>query len=237
MIGNSNHMIGKVAILVGMPTRKRTYGDVCGVARALDIVGERWSLMIVRELVLGPKRFTDLRTGLPHVGPDVLSQRLRDLTAEKVVVKRKLPPPIAAQVYELTELGRRLEPVVMALGEFGSHLPVPTGSELSMSFDAHLLSLRTLFAADRAQDLSARVLLRLDGGPEYLATIAGGELTLEPGSGDTPVLVIEGDPGELLGVCHGRLALADTGLRLEGDAELAERFLTLFPLPEPALPA
>ena len=217
-----------------MTTRKRTYGDVCGVARALDIVGERWSLMIVRELLLGPKRFTDLRTGLPHVGPDVLSQRLRDLTAEQLVVKRKLPPPIAAQVYELTDLGRRLEPVVLALGEFGSHLPVPTEGELCMSFDAHLLSLRTLFAADRAQGLEARVLLRLDGGPEYLATIAGGELTLEPGAHAAPDLVIAGDPGELLGVCHGRLALEETGLRIEGDAELGRRFLTLFPLPEPA---
>ncbi len=217
-----------------MPTRKRTYGDACGVARALDIVGERWSLMIVRELLLGPKRFTDLRTGLPQVGPDVLSQRLRDLAAERLVVKRRLPPPIAAQVYELTDLGRRLEPVVMALGEFGAHLAVPTGCELRMSFDAHLLSLRTLFAADRAQGLSARVLLRLDGGPEYRATVAGGELTLEAGSHDAPDVVIEGDPGELLGVCHGRLALADTDLRLDGDAQLAERFLTLFPLPEPA---
>ena len=81
-----------------MASRKRTYGDVCGVARALDMVGERWSLMIIRELLLGPKRFTDLRTGLPHVGPDVLSQRLRDLATEKLVAKRKLPPPVAAQV-------------------------------------------------------------------------------------------------------------------------------------------
>src|SRR5688500_2042983 len=108
-----------------MASKRRTYGDVCGVARALDIVGERWSLMIVRELLLGPKRFTDLRAGLPHVGPDVLSQRLRELAEAALVDKRRLPPPAAAQVYELTELGRRLEPVVMALGDFGSLLPLP----------------------------------------------------------------------------------------------------------------
>jgi DNA-binding HxlR family transcriptional regulator len=218
-----------------MPRNKRTYGDACGVARALDLVGERWSLMIVRELLLGPKRFTDLRAGLPGVGPDVLSQRMRELAAEGLVRKRKLPPPIGAQVYELTELGRRLEPVVMALGQFGSHLPVPTGPDLRMSFDAHILSLRTLFAADRADGLSAQVELRLDGGPPYRALLDDGELALEQGTAEAPDAVITGDPGALIGVAHGRLALADAGLRIDGDHALAERFLTLFPLPEPAV--
>ena len=218
-----------------MARNKRTYGDVCGVARALDLVGERWSLMIVRELLLGPKRFTDLRTGLPGVGPDVLSQRMRDLAAEGLVRKRKLPPPIGAQVYELTGLGRRLEPVVMALGEFGSHLPVPTDCELRMSFDAHILSLRTLFAADRADGLSASIELRLDGGPVYRALIEDGELVLEQGGADAADVIITGDPGELLAVAHGRMALADTALQIDGDHVLGERFLTLFPLPEPAL--
>ncbi|HTE61208.1 MAG TPA: helix-turn-helix domain-containing protein [Solirubrobacteraceae bacterium] len=218
-----------------MPRKKRTYGDVCGIARALDLVGERWSLMIVRELLLGPKRFTDLRAGLPGVGPDVLSQRMRDLAAEGLVDKRKLPPPIGAQVYELTELGRRLEPVVMALGEFGSHLPVPTGPGLRMSFDAHILSLRTLFAADRADGFTARVELRLDGGPVYRALVDDGELVLEQGGADVPDVIITGDPGELLGVAHGRLPLADTALQIDGDHALGERFLTLFPLPEPAI--
>src|ERR671938_339582 len=87
-----------------MPS-KRTYGDVCGVARALDLVGERWTLMVVRELLLGPKRFTDLRAGLPHVGPDVLTQRLKDMDAAGLVRRRTLPPPAAAKVYELTTLG------------------------------------------------------------------------------------------------------------------------------------
>jgi DNA-binding HxlR family transcriptional regulator len=218
-----------------MAERRRTYGDVCGVARALDLVGERWALMIVRELLLGPKRFTDLRTGLPHLGPDVLSQRLRELAAGGVVARRRLPPPAAAQVYELTPLGRRLEPVVMALGDFGAHLPVPTEGELRMSFDAHILSLRTLFRADRAEGMRARVELRLDGGPPQRATIADGVLTTEPGTFDDPDAVIEGDPGELLAVAHGRAERAQTGLRLHGDRALAERFLTLFPLPEPAL--
>lgn len=213
-----------------MSERKRTYGDVCGVARALDLVGERWTLMVVRELLLGPKRFTDLRAGLPNVGPDVLSQRLRDLAAHGLIRKRKLPPPAAAQVYELTELGTRLEPVVMALGDFGSVLPVPVDGPMQMSFDAHLLSLRTLFAAERAEDM--RVELRLDGGPTYRATITSGALTLEQGALSDPDVILEGDPGALIGVVHGRLTLAESGLRVTGDDALARNFLTLFPLPE-----
>ena len=205
------------------------------MARALDIVGERWTLMIVRELLLGPKRFTDLRTGLPNVGPDVLSQRLRDLTADGLVVKRKLPPPAAAQVYTLTELGMRLEPVVMALGDFGAVLPVPADCTMQMSFDAHLLSLRTLFEGEHAADM--RVELHLDGGPAYRATIAAGTLLLEQGDLADPDVVIEGDPGELIGVVHGRLTVVETGLRITGDAALAENFLTLFPLPQPAVAA
>ena len=89
---------------------KRSYGDACGIARALDVVGERWSLMVVRELLLGPKRFTDIRSGLPHVSPDVLAQRLRDLEQAGIVHHRRLPPPYASQVYELTDSGRALEP-------------------------------------------------------------------------------------------------------------------------------
>src|SRR3977135_907512 len=101
-------------------TTTRTYGDQRGVARALDVVGERWALLVVRELLLGPKRFTDLRTGLPHLSADVLSQRLRELERAGVVRRRKLPPPAGSRVYELTEWGRDLEPVVLDLGRWGS---------------------------------------------------------------------------------------------------------------------
>src|SRR5436190_22448972 len=110
-----------------MATTKRTYGDRCGVARALDVVGERWALLVVRELLLGPKRFTDLRAGLPHVGPDVLAQRLRELEAARILERRTLAPPAASRVYELTERGRALEAVVLELGRWGSVAPFPDG--------------------------------------------------------------------------------------------------------------
>src|ERR1051325_3362685 len=104
----------------------RTYGDRCGIARALDVVGERWALLVVRELLLGPKRFTDLRAGLPQIGPDVVSRRLRELEGSGVVERDKLPPPAASQVYAHTERGRALEPVVLELGRWGSEAPVPS---------------------------------------------------------------------------------------------------------------
>src|SRR6187401_1310870 len=110
-----------------MATTKRTYGDRCGVARALDLVGERWALLVVRELLLGPKRFTDLRAGLPGLSPDVLSQRLRELEQAGILARRTLPPPAASQVYELTDRGHELRPVVLALGRWGSRAPFPSG--------------------------------------------------------------------------------------------------------------
>src|SRR5919205_66330 len=97
---------------------RRSYGDRCGIARALDLVGERWALLVVRELLLGPKRFTDLRAGLPHVSPDVLAQRLRELEQAGVLRRGTLPPPAASRIYELTGRGRELEPVVLALGRW-----------------------------------------------------------------------------------------------------------------------
>ena len=122
----------------------RTYGDRCGVARALDLVGERWALLVVRELLLGPKRFTDLRAGLPQVGPDVLSQRLRELEGAGLVARRTLDPPAAAKVYELTARGAQLEPVILELGRFGSVAPFPDG-EPAFGPDALALALKTLY--------------------------------------------------------------------------------------------
>src|SRR5262245_41373607 len=121
--------------------RPRTYDDPCGVARALNLVGERWALLIVRELLFGPKRFGDLRRGLSTISPNVLSQRLRALEADGVVTQRAAGPPVSATVYELTEMGRRLQPVLTALATWGSRTPVQSTRELSP--DALVLALYT----------------------------------------------------------------------------------------------
>jgi DNA-binding HxlR family transcriptional regulator/putative sterol carrier protein len=217
----------------------RTYGDACGIARALDIVGERWSLMTVRELLLGPKRFTDLRNGLPHASPNVLSTRLRELEEAGIVRHRKLPPPAASMVYELTERGMELAPVLNALGTWGSRLPLP-GPDAQMSFDAHILSFRTLFRPDLAEGFDARVELRL-GERSFRAVVADAALELVEGTLDAPDAVITSDHGTALAVAHGRAQLAeaeaDGTLEISGDRDAAIRFLGLFPLPEPAVAA
>src|SRR3954467_1370668 len=129
---------------------KRTYGDRCGIARALDVVGDRWALLVVRELLLGPKRFTDLRAGLPNLGPDILSQRLRDLEEAGVLTRGTLPPPAASQVYGLTGRGEELESVILGLGRWGSREEFPPDSELGP--DAAVLALKTMFNPARARD-------------------------------------------------------------------------------------
>jgi DNA-binding HxlR family transcriptional regulator len=103
----------------------RSYADACGIARALDVIGERWALLVVRELLLGPQRFSDLRRALPAASSNLIADRLRELQDRGVVVRRKLPPPAASQVYELTEWGRELEPILLALGGWGLRVPLP----------------------------------------------------------------------------------------------------------------
>jgi DNA-binding HxlR family transcriptional regulator len=123
-----------------MPTR-RTYADGCGIARALDVVGERWALLVVRELLLGPQRFSDLRRALPGASSNVVADRLRELSDRGVVRRRTLPPPAASQVYELTAWGRELEPIVLALGGWGLRVPRPS-EPMTISATSVLLYVR-----------------------------------------------------------------------------------------------
>ena len=214
----------------------RTYGDACGIPRALDRVGERWGLMIVRELLLGPKRFTDLKTGLPHASPNVLSERLRELELSGVVTRRTLPPPAAARVYELTDWGHELEPVLDALGRWGARAPLAP-PEVGMSFDAHILSLRTLFDPALAAGFGAALALHL-GEERFRAEVAEGRLTIERGEAAEPDATVETDAATLLALSHRRLELAEAmgagDLTIEGDAGVVERFVGLFTMPDPS---
>jgi DNA-binding HxlR family transcriptional regulator len=109
----------------------RSYGDACSIARALDAVGERWALLVIRELLLGPQRFSDLRRALPGASSNMLTDRLRELEGRDVVSRRRVPPPAASMIYELTESGRELEPIVLALGGWGLRFPLPAAAHLS----------------------------------------------------------------------------------------------------------
>jgi DNA-binding HxlR family transcriptional regulator len=196
----------------------RTYRDRCGIARALDAVGGRWALLVVRELLLGPKRFTDLRAGLPRVSPDVLAQRLRELEAAGVLRRDTLPPPAASQVYELTERGRELKAVILELGRWGSGEPPSDGP---LGPDAAVIALMTMFGGG----LEGTFELRLDG-HVFALTAAGGQLDAARGPATEPTAVIEGTPGTLASVLwHGADARQ---LSVTGDAR---RFLRAFTPP------
>jgi DNA-binding HxlR family transcriptional regulator len=214
-------------------TTKRSYGDPCGVARALDLVGERWALLVVRELLLGPKRFTDLRAGLPHLSADVLSQRLRELEQAGVVRRSKLAPPAGSRVYELTEWGEELEPVIMSLGRWGSRAPFPD-SDMPLGADALIIALKTVFDRSPADGRDSEVEIAL-GEDRFRARVAGGKLDIVRGAAPRPDAKIATDPATLAAVLwHGR-PIEDGAIEIQGDRQAAKRFLRLFPAPQPAL--
>jgi DNA-binding HxlR family transcriptional regulator len=212
---------------------KRKYDDACGTAHALELIGERWALLVVRELMLGPKRFTDLRTSLPGISANILTQRLEGLEAAGVLVRRRLAPPAAAWVYELTPWGYEAEPILQVLGRWAARSPLhdPT---LPLSAVSLMMSFRTMFDAPRAGDLAARVGFRI-GEESFVATIADGTLSvarIEPVAVD---LMLEGPATAIAALVYAGQQLDDLvaagALRFSGDRALAERFATLFPLP------
>jgi DNA-binding HxlR family transcriptional regulator len=215
---------------------KRRYDEGCAVAHALDLIGERWALLIVRELLLGPKRFTDLRIGMPGASSDVLAQRLREMTEAGVIRRKKLPPPAGSEVYELTDWGADLEPVVTHLGRWGSR----SGSlnpAADSSIDSLVLSLRALFDPRAAQGFSATIGLRL-GDNEFSVVIADGRLRVARGEAEHPTATLGTDRPTLAALLYGGRALDDAlragAATVGGKTAVITRFLSLFPLPAPA---
>ncbi len=216
----------------------RTYDDGCAAAHALDLIGERWALLVVRELLLGPKRFTDLRAGLPGASPNVLSQRLRELEGAGVVRRRKLPPPAASRVYELTEWGEELEPVIIRLGRWGARSPSKP-RDAALGVDSLILSFRTMFDPHAANGLKASYELRL-GEDVFRAVVTDGRFEIVRGGAERSDATIETDADTLAALVYDGRELAEAmrsgDVKIEGDESAVERFLTLFPLPEPAAP-
>jgi DNA-binding HxlR family transcriptional regulator len=216
----------------------RTYGERCAAARALDVVGERWGLLVVRELLLGPKRFTDLRAGLPNAKPSVLAQRLRELEQAGIVRRRKLGPPAGTRVYELTDSGHELEPIVIALGRWGRRVPMPPGA--AHGIDSLVLALKWRFDPDAAGDLSASYELRL-AEDRFRIAIADRRIQIQRGDAEAPDAIIEAAANTLEAVIiDGRdltEAVRSGDVQIQGDQRLASRFLGLYTLPAPVAPA
>ncbi|HYD25748.1 MAG TPA: helix-turn-helix domain-containing protein [Croceibacterium sp.] len=211
------------------------YRDACGTAFAMELVGERWSMLIIRELMLGGRRFSDLRASLPGISAKVLTERLAGLEQAGVLVRRKLPPPAASQVYELTEWGYLAEPAIQELGRWAARSP-GHDARLPLSPVSFMLSMRTMIDKQAAPSLSGTIGFET-GGESFVGRLAGGELPIERGpTAGADAVFRAATPMELAALFYGKVPPGEwergEGRRIDGDRVLARRFLDLFRLPE-----
>ena len=216
-------------------SNSRRYDDACGTAHALEVFGDRWALLAMRELMLGPRRFSQLRADLPGISASILTQRLSDLERRKVLVKTKLPPPAATPVYELTEWGYEAEPITSAMGRWAARSPSHDPSR-RISGVSLLLSFRTMLDIGRCSDFEACLGFKF-GEDVYGARLSRNGLSVEQGDPPDPHVRFAGAPAALGAAVYGQAPLArleaEGLLEISGDHSLAERFVILFPLPEP----
>jgi DNA-binding HxlR family transcriptional regulator len=206
---------------------KRRYDDACGLAHAMELLGERWAMLVIRELAYGPRRFSELKTDLKGISANVLTQRLGELEVRRLVRKTKLPPPASVQVYEATEWGLEAVPLIASLGRWAARSPFhdPT---LCMSHVSVMMSFQTLISPARAEGINARIGFRF-GDASYVATIHDGQLDVERTSVENCDLEFSGTSNQIAAVVHGGAPLET--IEVKGDMQLAKRFQTLFPLP------
>jgi len=214
--------------------KQRHYEDACGIAHALDLVGERWALLVMRELLFGPKRFSDLRESLPGISANVLTQRLEGLESAGLLMKRKLPPPAASQVYELTDWGYESEPVIRSMGRWAARSPAhdPT---LPVSAVSIMLSMRTMFDPARARSVDARIGFRF-GDETFIGRLVDEKLDLQRGTTDGADVTFITTPRHMAAALYAGMPLSlmidKKMMQIEGNRKIAEIYVTLFPLPE-----
>jgi DNA-binding HxlR family transcriptional regulator len=210
---------------------RRTYQQYCAVARALDVVGERWTLLILRDLVhLGPRRFSDLMRALPGIGKSLLAARLRRLEQTGIVQRRRLPPPAGSAVYELTELGRGIEPAIIELGRWGGNFMGARASDETFLPSGHISAIRATFRPDEAKGVSRRFQFVIDG-EAFFVEIADGALRTCEGTLPEPDLLVETDVETSIELMTRRLAPADAlrlgRARIEGEHSELEQCIDL----------
>ncbi|MFS0738410.1 winged helix-turn-helix transcriptional regulator [Sphingomonas sp. 1P06PA] len=215
---------------------ERWYDDACGTAHALELVGERWSLLIVRELMFGGRRFSELRASLPGISANILTQRLAGLEAAGIARRRRLPPPANVQVYELTDWGYQAEVAIQELGRWAARSPTHDPS-LPLSAASLMLSFRTMIDRPRAASCPARIGFRF-GAEAFVARIGADGIEIERGEPAGVDAVLTSDPMTIAGIVYGGRPIADAEaagvLRVEGDRAIAEQVTGLFVLPPKA---
>ena len=210
----------------------RWYNDACGTAFGLELAGERWSLLVIRELMFGGLRFSDLRASLPGISAKVLTERLESLEASGAVRRRKLEPPVSAQVYELTEWGLAAEPLIQELGRWAAQNPMhdPT---LPLSPTSFMLSLRTMFDRRKASGRKARVGF-LIGSASFVGQLSDGVFTVTRTAPlDCDFTFAAEIAPQLAGLFYGKAPASEVGVTIEGDAKAAQQFIDIFELPPP----
>lgn len=216
--------------------RTRRYHDACGAAHGLDLVGERWALLVIRELMMGPRRFSDLRKDLCGLSANVLTQRLEGLEASGIVQRRKLPPPASVQVYELTDWGYEIKPVFMVLGRWAARSPQhdPT---LPISAVSIMQSFETMFDPAPAADANMRLGFAMDE-DRMVVSVAEGRIETRRGEVEAAEVVVRAPPPVVAAAVYGKVPLAtlegEGAMRIEGDRAVFARFIDFFHLPEKA---
>ncbi|HEX8229853.1 MAG TPA: winged helix-turn-helix transcriptional regulator [Chloroflexia bacterium] len=213
----------------------RTYNQYCGLAYALEIVGERWTLLIVRELMAGPRRFKDLVDGLPGISSNLLAERLKLLEQQGMLSRRVLPPPAASTVYELTSLGQSLEHTLLELGRWGSQFVPPSMEGVHvLRLGSYALTLKTFFRPEEAQGLDETYALHIDD--EVLQVrVKDGDIDVQQTHDTRADMVLHADMPAYMGLLAGQIdpdeALAGGLIRVEGDRGALRRFLAMCRLP------
>jgi DNA-binding HxlR family transcriptional regulator len=216
------------------PLEKRWYDDACGTALGLELVGERWALLIVRELMFGGRRFSELRAGLPGISANILTMRLEGLERVGIVKRRMLPPPASVQVYELTPWGYEAEVVLQELGRWATRSPLHDPA-LPLSAASIMMSFRTMYSHERAKDEAATIGFYF-GADGFVMEFGSEGIRIRRAEPDDCALTVNTNPMSLASVVYGGRPVADAEaageLTLTGDRTLFDRFITWFPLPE-----
>jgi DNA-binding HxlR family transcriptional regulator len=222
----------------GVIKAKKRFHDACGMAHGLELLGDRWALFVVRELMLGPRRFSDLRGDLIGLSANVLTQRLSELEANGILIRRKLAPPASVHVYELTEWGYEAEIIVQELGRWATRSPGHNPT-LPMSGVSILLSFRTMIDRSRIGDLNVSLAFRF-GDDHYRGHLDANGFTIAQGDSAEAAILFDGEPTALAAYVYGGVPYDDLEkagtLYISGDLAKAERFRTLFPLPKKFTP-
>ena len=209
----------------------RSYGQFCAIAKSLDILGGRWSLLVIRELLYGPRRFVDLSEALPAMGPNLLSARLKELSDAGVITKREIRSPARCLAYELTEMGQGLEEVLLALSRWGRQLLSGIRPDEQFSARWLLLGMRGRFGASSTEGVTEEYEFRV-GKETLYARLDDGELSAGDGPAENPTATLSASRRDFLAVALGRLAvghaIADGRLTLSGDRKALKRCLGFF---------